>query len=67
MLPAEVEVTHFYGTGYVREHTYHGSSILGWIPIQIRIQGFNEQKVKKKFAAKKSWYNFDQKLQFSYP
>ncbi len=30
-----------------------GSSILGWTPIRIRIQGFNDQKLKKKLQLKK--------------
>ncbi len=43
-----------------------GSSILGWIPI--RIQGFNEQKLRKKITAeKKINFFFDQKRQFTYP
>ncbi len=45
------------------------SSILAWLPIRIRIQGFEEQKLKKKFT---SWQNrFDLFLiknrQFAYP
>ncbi len=39
-----------------------GSSIKGWKPI--RIQGFDKQKLDKKAAEKKGF--FDQKLQFIY-
>ncbi len=34
-------------------------------PDPIRIQGFNDQKLKKNNSWKKK--NFDQKLQFTYP
>ncbi len=42
-----------------------GSSILGWIPIRIRIriQGFDDKKLKKIYSLNKK---FDQKLQFTY-
>ena len=37
-------------------------------PIRIRIQGFNDQKWKKKLrTAEKKLNFFDQKLQFTYP
>ncbi len=42
-----------------------GSSILGWI--QIRIQGFDEQKLKNMYSFKKNLIFLDQKLQFTYP
>jgi hypothetical protein len=51
-----------------------GSSILGLNtdpdrdPIRIRIQGFNDQKLKKKITAEIFYYFFwDQKLQFTHP
>jgi hypothetical protein len=34
-------------------------------PIRIRIQGFNDQKLEKKYSWKKK-KNLDQKLQFTY-
>ncbi len=36
-------------------------------PDPIRIQGFNDQKLKKKNSWKKNLIFFDQKLQFTYP
>ncbi len=36
-------------------------------PDPIRIQGFNDQKLKKIPAEKKIKFFFDQKLQFTYP
>jgi hypothetical protein len=36
-------------------------------PDPIRIQGFNDQKLKKNTAEKKNIFFFDQKLQFTYP
>ena len=36
-------------------------------PDPIRIQGFNDQKLKKITAEKKIKFFFDQKLQFTYP
>jgi hypothetical protein len=37
-------------------------------PDPIRIQGFNDQKLKKKkITAEKKKFFFDQKLQFTYP
>ncbi len=42
------------------------SSILDWIPIRIRIQGFIWPKNWKKFIALIQWIFFDQKLQFTY-
>ena len=36
-------------------------------PDPIRIQGFYDQKLKKKTAEKKIKFFFDQKLQFTYP
>jgi hypothetical protein len=42
-----------------------GSSILGWITI--RIQGFNDQILKKNYSWKKTKFFLDQKLQFTYP
>jgi hypothetical protein len=36
-------------------------------PEPIRIQGFNDQKLKKSTAEKKIKFFFDQKLQFTYP
>ncbi len=36
-------------------------------PDPIRIQGFNDQKLKKITAEKKLHFFFDQKLQFTYP
>ncbi len=36
-------------------------------PDQIRIQGFDDQKLEKITAATKIWYFFDQILQFTYP
>ncbi len=36
-------------------------------PDPIRIQGFYDQKLKKKTAEKKIKFFFDQKLQFIYP
>jgi hypothetical protein len=55
--------TVFIGYGYGS-----GSSILGWIPIRIRIQSgsrvFGDQKLKKITA--KNYIFLDQKLQFTY-
>ncbi len=50
------EVTHFFqsllqGCGSAFLSSGSGSSILGWIPI--RIQGFNDQKLKKNYSWKK--------------
>jgi hypothetical protein len=37
-------------------------------PDPIQIQGFNDQKLKKKITAEKLFFIFfDQKLQFTYP
>jgi hypothetical protein len=36
------------------------------IRIQFQIQGFDDQKLKKKFTAGIFFYFFDQKLQFTY-
>ncbi len=36
-------------------------------PDPIRIQGFNDQKLKKITAEKKITFFLDQKLQFTYP
>ena len=36
-------------------------------PDPIRIQGFNDQKLKKNNSWKKIKFFFDQKLQFTYP
>ncbi len=36
-------------------------------PDPIRIQGFNNQKFKKKYSWKFFLFFFDQKLQFTYP
>ncbi len=36
-------------------------------PDPIRIQGFNDQKLKKNNSRKKIKFFFDQKLQFIYP
>ncbi len=62
---------------YVRQNQYFGSvvilygsgsSILGCIPIRIRFQGFDDQKLKKNLKQKNNFQNFvDQKLQFTYP
>ncbi len=44
-----------------------GSRGWGWRPIRIRIQSFNDQKLKKNYSWKKVKFFFDQKLQFTYP
>jgi hypothetical protein len=36
-------------------------------PDPIRVQGFNDQKLRKKIQLKKIFFVFDQKLQFTYP
>ncbi len=40
---------------------WFGSSILGWIPIWIRIQGFDDQRLKKIYSWQKKHF-FDQKI-----
>ncbi len=40
-----------FGSGFF--YSGSGSNILGWIPIRIRIQGFNDQKLKKIHTRKK--------------
>jgi hypothetical protein len=56
---------HCFGSEFIESGS--GSSILGWIPIRIRIQDFDDQKLKKIYNWKKIRYFFDQKLQFLIP
>ncbi len=46
------------GCGSVFIFSGSGSSILGWTPIRIRIQGFNDQKLRKKITADIFFYFF---------
>ncbi len=52
-----------YGPGFIDS----GSSISGWIPIRIRFQGSNDQKLENIYSWKKDKIFFDQKLQFTNP
>jgi hypothetical protein len=49
-----------FGSGFI--NSGYATSILGWVLIQIRIQGFDDQKLKKITVEKK----FDQKLLLTY-
>ncbi len=54
-----------FGTGFIDSGS--GSSLLGWIPIWIRIQGFEDPKLKKLTADKIFLIFFKKKLPHSHP
>jgi hypothetical protein len=46
----DILLAFYQGCGSAFISSGSGSSILGWTPIRIRIQGFKDQKLKKKYS-----------------